>query len=51
MDQQTVLFSNKSLMAMIIPLFLEQLQIMLVGMADTLVVSYAGEAAVSGVHW
>ena len=49
MDQQTVLFSNKSLMAMIIPLFLEQLLIMLVGMADTLVVSYAGEAAVSGV--
>lgn len=30
-------------------LFLEQLLIMLVGMADTLVVSYAGEAAVSGV--
>lgn len=28
---------------------LEQLLIMLVGMADTLVVSYAGEAAVSGV--
>ena len=36
-------------MAMIIPLFLEQLLIMLVGMADTLVVSYAGEVAVSGV--
>ena len=51
MNQQTTLFSNKSLMAMIIPLFLEQLLIMLVGMADTLVVSYAGEAAVSGVHW
>lgn len=34
---------------MIIPLFLEQLLVMLVGMADTLVVSYAGEAAVSGV--
>lgn len=49
MDQQTALFSNKSLKAMIIPLFLEQLLIMLVGMADTLVVSYAGEAAVSGV--
>lgn len=49
MDQQTSLFSNKSLKTMIIPLFLEQLLIMLVGMADTLVVSYAGEAAVSGV--
>lgn len=32
MDQQTVLFSNKSLKAMIIPLFLEQLLIMLVQM-------------------
>ena len=34
---------------MIVPLFLEQLLVMLVGMADTLAVSYAGEAAVSGV--
>lgn len=34
---------------MIVPLFLEQLLIMLVGLADTFVVSYAGEAAVSGV--
>ena len=42
MNQQTTLFSNEKLMAMIIPLFLEQLLIMLVGMADTLVVSYAG---------
>ena len=50
MNQQTTLFSNEKLMAMIIPLFLEQLLIMLVGMADTLVVSYAGEAAVIGNH-
>ena len=49
MTQKTVLFSNKSLSAMIIPLFLEQLLVMLVGLADTLIVSYAGEAAVSGV--
>lgn len=49
MDQQTALFSNESLKAMIIPLFLEQLLVMLVGIADTLVVSYAGEVAVSGV--
>lgn len=34
---------------MIVPLFFEQLLVMLVGMVDTLVVSYAGEAAVSGV--
>lgn len=49
MNQQTVLFSDKNLKAMIIPLFLEQLLVMLVGLADTLIVSYAGEAAVSGV--
>lgn len=49
MNQQTNLFSNKDLKNMIVPLFLEQLLVMLVGMADTLVVSYAGEAAVSGV--
>lgn len=42
-------FSNKDLRDMIVPLFLEQLLVMLVGIADTLVVSYAGEAAVSGV--
>ncbi|MDE7186749.1 MAG: MATE family efflux transporter, partial [Lachnospiraceae bacterium] len=42
-------FSNKDLREMIVPLFLEQLLVMLVGIADTLVVSYAGEAAVSGV--
>lgn len=34
---------------MIVPLFLEQLLVMFVGLADTLVVSYAGESAVSGV--
>ena len=49
MEQQKELFSNTDLKAMIVPLFLEQLLVMLVGMADTLVVSYAGEAAVSGV--
>lgn len=49
MNQQVGLFSNKALQDMIIPLFLEQLLVMLVGLADTLVVSYAGEAAVSGV--
>ena len=43
------LFSNRQLKAMIVPLFWEQLLVMLVGLADTLVISYAGEAAVSGV--
>ena len=49
MGKQTELFSNKALKEMIVPLFLEQLLIMLVGLADTLIVSYAGEAGVSGV--
>jgi len=48
MEKNTV-FSNKELKAMIVPLFWEQLLVMLVGLADTLVISYAGEAAVSGV--
>jgi len=43
------MFSGKALRAMIGPLFMEQLLVMLVGIADTLVISYAGEAAVSGV--
>lgn len=34
---------------MIVPLFLEQLLVMLVGVADGIIVSYAGEQAVSGV--
>jgi Na+-driven multidrug efflux pump len=42
-------FSNTDLKKRIVPLFLEQLLVMLVGIADTLVTSYAGEAAVSGV--
>ena len=43
------LFSNSDLKKLIVPLFVEQLLAMLVGIADTLMVSYAGEAAVSGV--
>ena len=43
------MFPNQNLKEMIVPLFFEQLLVMLVGMADTLVVSYAGGAAVSGV--
>ena len=34
---------------MILPLLMEKFLLMLVGLADTMVVSYAGEAAVSGV--
>lgn len=47
--RENELFSNKKLTEMIVPLFMEQLLVMLVGIADTLVISYAGEAAVSGV--
>ena len=49
MGEKIAPFSGKDLRNMIVPLFLEQLLVMLVGIADTLVVSYAGEAAVSGV--
>ena len=49
MSQQTEVFTNRQLKSMILPLFFEQLLVMLVGMADTLIISYAGEAAVSGV--
>lgn len=44
-----MLFSNKDLKNMIVPLFFEQLLVMMVGIADTFVVSFVGESAVSGV--
>ena len=43
------MFSNQALKALIIPLVIEQILAMLVGMADTVMVSHAGEAAISGV--
>lgn len=43
------LFSAQELQKMIVPMFLEQLLVMLVGLADTLIVSYAGESAASNV--
>ncbi len=43
------MFSNRDLRRLIVPLLLEQLLVILVGLADTFVISYAGEAAVSGV--
>lgn len=48
-EEHRKIFTNSFLIALIIPLFIEQLLAMLVGIADTLMVSYAGEAAVSGV--
>lgn len=47
--QERKLFSNRDLKNLIVPLFMEQLLAVLVGVADTFMVSYAGEAAVSGV--
>lgn len=43
------LFTNSDLRKLIIPLIFEQLLVMLVGVAATVMVSHAGEAAVSGV--
>ncbi len=43
------MFSREALKKLIIPLVIEQILVMLVGIADTVMVSYAGEAAISGV--
>ena len=42
-------FTNRELKNLIVPLFVEQFLLMFVGIADTFVVSFASEAAVSGV--
>ena len=44
-----MLYSNRDLRKLIIPLLIEQVLAIAVGMADTIMVSVAGEAAVSGV--
>lgn len=49
MEKQAILFTNRDLRAMIVPLFLEQFLMTLVGIADVFVVGFVGEAAVSGV--
>lgn len=43
------MFSNKDLRNLIFPLFVEQFLLMFMGIADTFVVSFFGEADVSGV--
>lgn len=45
----TYLYSNKDLRKLIIPLVIEQLLAILVGIIDTVMIAGAGEAAVSGV--
>lgn len=43
------MFTNESLKKLILPLVVEQILVMAVGVADTVMVSYAGEVAISGV--
>lgn len=43
------MFSSRVLRNMIVPLVIEQILVMMVGIADTMMISYAGEAAISGV--
>ena len=47
--QQGTIYSNKDLRSLILPLVMEQLLAILVGMLDTVMISGVGEAAVSGV--
>lgn len=47
--QQGSIYSNKDLRSLILPLVMEQLLAILVGMLDTVMISGVGEAAVSGV--
>lgn len=47
--EKRYLFTNKDLRRLILPLILEQLLAVLVGMADTVMVASVGESAVSGV--
>jgi putative MATE family efflux protein len=49
MEEKQKLFSNQKLIKLIIPLIIEQGLANLVGMADGMMVSSAGEAAISGV--
>lgn len=44
-----MLYTNKDLRKLIIPLIIEQVLVMLVGMVDVIMISKVGEAAVSGV--
>lgn len=48
-EKSRLLFDNKKLAALILPLIIEQFLTVLVGMADSVMVASVGEAAVSGV--
>ena len=47
--QKERLFTNRQLLTLLWPLIIEQMLEILVGMADTVMVSSVGEAAISGV--
>lgn len=49
MESQQLLFSNKRLIRLIVPLVIEQTLNILVGMCDGVMVASVGEAAISGV--
>ena len=49
MEEKKLLFSNRDLVNLIIPLIVEQLLAMLVGLADSIMIANVGESAVSGV--
>lgn len=46
---ENMMFSNRALVKIMVPLFLQQVLTILVSTVDSIMVSYAGEAAVSGV--
>ncbi|MGX7098504.1 MATE family efflux transporter [Globicatella sanguinis] len=48
-EEQQKIFTNEQLKMLIIPILIEQFLMLVVGLVDTLMVSYSGEAAVSGV--
>lgn len=48
-NQEKVLFSNRELVRLFLPLVVEQFLAYLVGLADSIMVAHVGEAAVSGV--
>ena len=48
-DKSKLLFTNRALVTLIIPLIVEQFLAVLVGLADSIMIANVGEAAVSGV--
>lgn len=49
METKSVLFTRQDLKRLLVPLVIEQFLAVTVGIADTMMVSHAGEAAISGV--